>query len=117
MSTIHNFNDEISTVETTVAEADIFLMHDASAAVKKQVPLSTLRKAVLGNTSTGPVGFFGGTQQIRYANSIAQPASTASVSISATQWGFTSSTQGDAIITAVHRMASAFAYYGLATSA
>lgn len=118
MSTIYVFNDEISTSETALADDDLMLVHDTSGAVKKKVPISVVKQAALGNTSVSKIAFFGAATSVgRYANSIAQPASTASASVSATQWAFATSAQADAIITAVHRMASAFAFYGLATSA
>lgn len=116
MSTIYVFNDELSALSVAATD-DVLLVHDTSAGTKNDMTVAVLQAAILGNTSVGPVGFYGATGKVRYANSIAQPASTASVSVSATQWGFSTSTQGDAVITAVHRMASAFAYYGLATSA
>ncbi len=116
MSTIYVFNDELSAL-STAATNDVLLIHDTSAGTKADVTVSVLQSAILGNTSTGPVGFFGATGVGRYANSIAQPASTASVSISATQHGFATSTQADALILAVHRMASMSVWYGLATSA
>lgn len=56
----------------------------------------------IGGTNTATVGLFGATPAVQPTSSNqAAPASTAPVSISATQWGFTTSTQAQAILTLV----------------
>lgn len=70
----------------------------------------------LGQTSTDLVSFFGATPVVRYATSIAAPASTAVVSISATQWGFSTSAQAQAVITALTNIPAMLNSYGLSTS-
>jgi UDP-N-acetyl-D-mannosaminuronic acid transferase (WecB/TagA/CpsF family) len=70
----------------------------------------------LGQTSTDLVGFYGATPVVRYATSVVAPASTASVSVSATQWGFSTSTQANALISAVARLTAAINTIGLTTS-
>jgi hypothetical protein len=70
----------------------------------------------LGQTSTDLIGFFGATPVVRFATSVQIPASTAAVSISATQWGFTTSTQANAIMSVAVMLATAFSNYGLTSS-
>lgn len=59
---------------------------------------------VLGQASNDAIGFYGTTPIARSATSIIVPSITATASISATQWGFSTSTQADAIIVAVNRL-------------
>jgi hypothetical protein len=70
----------------------------------------------LGQDTSDKVGFFGETPVVRYATSIAAPTSTAAVSISATQWGFTSSAAADSLITTVFKLQTAMQAYGLVSS-
>ena len=58
-----------------------------------------------GKTSTELISFYGATPSAQLASSSqAAAASTAAASISATQWGFSTSTQADAVITLVNRL-------------
>lgn len=72
---------------------------------------------ILGQSSSDLVGFYGKTPAVRYATSIAAPSSVAAVSVSATQWGFATSTQADAVITTVAKLQALIVGTGLATSA
>jgi UDP-N-acetyl-D-mannosaminuronic acid transferase (WecB/TagA/CpsF family) len=72
--------------------------------------------AIIGQTSLGLIGFYGKTPAVRYATSIAAPSSVASVSVSATQWGFATSTQANAIITTVAKLQELIVGTGLASS-
>lgn len=71
---------------------------------------------ILGQSSTDKVGFFGTTPVVKFATSIALPTSTAVVSISATQWGFTSSAQGLSVLTTLYNLTNAMNLYGLTSS-
>lgn len=64
--------------------------------------------------TTGQVGFFGNpaTTQPTSSNEAA-PASTAPVSISATQWGYSTSTQAQAILTLVTQLRADLVSLGL----
>jgi len=60
---------------------------------------------ILGQTSTSKVGFYGTTPVVQpTSSSQAAIASTAAVSISASQWGFSTSTQANAIVTLANRI-------------
>lgn len=65
-------------------------------------------------TPAGTVGFFGttATTQPTSANQAA-PASTSAVSVSATQWGFSTSTQANAIVTLVTQLRADLVALGL----
>jgi UDP-N-acetyl-D-mannosaminuronic acid transferase (WecB/TagA/CpsF family) len=54
----------------------------------------------LGQSATDPLGFFGATATVQPA-SVAAVTTTAAVSISATQWGYATSTQANAVTTAL----------------
>ena len=67
----------------------------------------------LGGTA-GLVGFYGATPVVRPTSaSQAAAISTAAVSVSATQWGFTTSTQANSIITLVNQMRADLVTLGL----
>jgi hypothetical protein len=73
---------------------------------------------VIGKASTSLVAFWGGTPQARPSGTgQADIASTASVSISATQWGFSTSTQATAIVTLVRALRGALADTGFMAGA
>ena len=73
-----------------------------------------LNGALLGGSSTQTVGFYGTTPIAQRANSSqAATASTATVSISATQWGFATSTQGDALVTLCNELRAALVAVGI----
>ena len=61
--------------------------------------------AILGQTSTAKVGFYGTPPVVQpTSSSQAVAISTAAVSVSATQWCFTTSTQADGIVRLVNRL-------------
>lgn len=66
----------------------------------------------LGQTSSDLVGFFGATPVIRQTLTTA-PSNTVSVSVSATQWAYSTSTQCDAIVACVRAMNSTLITLGL----
>ncbi len=70
--------------------------------------------AAVGNTTTATVGFYG-TSPIAKRASSNQGAvtTTASASISATQWGFSTSTQADTLTTLVAQMRADLVALGL----
>lgn len=70
----------------------------------KQLSDNNPSGTVLGQSSTDPIGFYGTTPTVRSSTSIVAPSTTASVTISATQWGYSTSTQADAIAVAVNRL-------------
>lgn len=70
--------------------------------------------AQIGDSSSSKVGFYGATASTQPASaSQAATLSTAAVSISATQWGFATSTQADAIVTLVNRLRADLVTLGL----
>ena len=70
--------------------------------------------ALIGSTTSSYVGFYGATVTTRPTSaSQAAVASTAAVSISATQWGFSTSTQANAVVTLENALRSALVSIGL----
>jgi hypothetical protein len=68
----------------------------------------------IGQGSTDLIGFWGGTPVARPSGSgQADIASTAAVSVSATQWGYSTSTQATAIVTLVRALRAAMADSGM----
>lgn len=64
-----------------------------------KVTATQIKQFVLGTATSSTVGFYGVTNVAQPASSNqAAPTSTAVVSISATQWGFSTSTQGNAVL-------------------
>lgn len=58
-----------------------------------------------GGTNTATLGFYGATPAVQPTSSNeAAPSATTAVSISATQWGFSTSTQADAVVTLVRQL-------------
>lgn len=58
-----------------------------------------------GGTNTATMGFYGATPAAQPTSSNeAAAATTAAVSVSATQWGFSTSTQANAIVTLVNQL-------------
>lgn len=58
-----------------------------------------------GGTTSATMGWYGATPVVQPSSSSqAATTSTAAASISATQWGFSTSTQADAIVTLVNRL-------------
>lgn len=72
---------------------------------------------VLGAASTSKIGFYGlATPIVKPTSSNeAAAASTAAVSISATQWGFSTSTQANAVVTLVNQLRADLVALGLIT--
>lgn len=69
---------------------------------------------ILGQNASALVGFFGATPTSqRSSASQAAPSTTASASVSATQWGFSTSTQADALVTCVRQLRSELVTLGL----
>lgn len=70
---------------------------------------------VLGATSTSKIGFYGlATPIVQPTSSLEAVAiSTAAVSISATQWAYTTSTQADGIVRLVNRLRADLVALGL----
>ena len=97
MSTIYQINAEAS---TSVAANDTFPLYKTSTGRTMKCHASHIKTYVLGTVSTDTLTFFGAT-------ATAQPASTTAVSATAlastaiTVWGFTTSTQGDAVVTLI----------------
>lgn len=66
---------------------------------------------ILGQTSTSPIGFFGATPQVRLS-AVTTVTTTAAVSHSS-NWGYNTSVQADAIVTAVNTLISRAQSLGL----
>ena len=72
----------------------------------------------LGTTSTDKVAFWGGTPAAQPSGAgQADILSTASVSVSATQWGYTTSTQATAIVTLLRAIRTALVANGIIAGA
>ena len=72
--------------------------------------------ALSAEASTSKLGFYGVAAVIRPTSSNeAAPASTAPVSISATQWGFSTSAQAQAVLTLVTQLRADLVTLGLIT--
>ena len=67
----------------------------------------------LGQSSTDTISFYGATPVVRYATSITAPSTTASVTVNATIWAYSTSTQADAVALSLSRVVAALASYGL----
>lgn len=67
-----------------------------------------------GGTNTATIGYYGATPVAQQSGAgQAAVATTAAASVSATQWGFTTSTQANAIITLVNQLRSDLVDLGL----
>ncbi len=66
----------------------------------------------IGNNATYTIGFYGVTPVVKQT-SVAIVANTAAASISATQWGFSTSTQPDAITASIRNLHTILNNYGL----
>jgi hypothetical protein len=67
----------------------------------------------LGKTSSDPIAFFGATPAARTAFSAAAVVTTAAVSTTSNIWGFSTSTQANAIISLVNEIRAALVTLGL----
>lgn len=65
-----------------------------------------------GQSSTDLIGFYGASPVARQTATTA-PSATAAVSVSATQWGFSTSTQADALVATVRALNTALTNLGL----
>lgn len=70
---------------------------------------------ILGQSASDLVGFYGATATAQPV-STAIVLSTAAVSVSATQWGYSTSTQADAIVTLIRALRSDLIALGLKAS-
>src|SRR5262245_16945864 len=95
MSTIYAINAETS---TSVSANDTFPMYKTSTGRTMKCHASALQLYINGSSSTATIQFFGGTATAQPA-SIAAVTTTAAVSVTATQWGYSTSTQANAITT------------------
>lgn len=69
---------------------------------------------ILGQNTSALVAFFGSTPTSqRAATNQAAPASTAAVSVSATQWGYSTSTQANSLLNLVIQLRSELVTLGL----
>lgn len=66
----------------------------------------------LGQDSSDPIGFYGATPGTRRSGS-AQAAVATTAATTTTPWGFTTSTQANAIVTLVNEMRAAMVALGL----
>lgn len=85
-------------------------------AIGKQLSDGNPDGTSLGQSSSDLISFFGATPVVRYATSVAVPASTAAVSSTGTAWGAATSTQMNAVFTGMWHIATLLSNYGLTTS-
>lgn len=95
-------------------------MAGSPASIITTVYIGSGNPAQIGTTTTpvfgatGQVGFFGNPTTTQPTTSLqAAPSATAAVSISATQFGFSTSTQADAVVNCVRSMQAALVSLGL----
>lgn len=69
--------------------------------------------AVIGRTSTEPLGFFGATPATKQTLTVTTVATTVAVSTTSAIWGFSTSTQANQIIVAVNQLLNLAANLGL----
>lgn len=67
----------------------------------------------LGKTSSEPVSFYGATPAARTAFSEAAITTTAAISTTTTKWGFSTSTQANAIVALANEIRAALVTLGL----
>lgn len=67
----------------------------------------------LGYNSSEPIAFFGATPAARTAFSAAAAATTAAISTTTTKWGYSTSTQANAIVSLVNEIRAALVTLGL----
>lgn len=107
MSTIYSINAEAS---TSVSATDQFPMYKTSTGRTMKAAASALQTYVLGATSTtaSTLGFYGATPSVQPSGAgQADILSTAAVSVSATQWGYATSTQADGVVTLLRALRTA----------
>ncbi len=98
MSTIYNWNEQLS-VDATAAAGDLVLVYDTSTGRTKR---AQIHKVVFGGSSAGTLGFYGATavdQGTMTATAITALAThTISPANSATVYGWSSSTVAKAYV-------------------
>ena len=67
---------------------------------------------IFGNSSSDKISFYGGTPQVR-ATAAASVATTNAVSTTSNIWGFSTSTQANAIVTLVNDLKAQLVAIGL----
>lgn len=101
MSTIYVWDDEMPSL-TTVANADILLLHDASAGLKKDITVSNLATAVFGAAAANVIGFYGATKvnQGTFTATCLTAIGTTTISAANTSsvFGFQTSTAAKALV-------------------
>lgn len=76
------------------------------------LPYTTAAGLLIGNAITDKIGFFGTTPIVQRAGA-AQAAVSATGSTNSTPYGYTTSTQADAIVTLVNELRAALVAFGL----
>jgi hypothetical protein len=100
--TEYTINSETS---TTVSETDQFHMYKSSTGRTMKVSALQIQTYATGLNSSSTLGFYGTTATSQLTSSSqAVVTNSAAVSISATQWAYTTSTQCDGIIRLVNRL-------------
>jgi UDP-N-acetyl-D-mannosaminuronic acid transferase (WecB/TagA/CpsF family) len=69
--------------------------------------------ACLGYDSSDPIAFFGATPAVQSAFSAAAVDTTVAISTTTTKWGFSTSTQANAIVSLVNEIRAALVTLGL----
>lgn len=114
MSTIYSINAETS---TTVSATDQFVMYKSSTGrtmKSSALAIANYVSAGADQTSSSTLGFYGTTATSQLTSSSqAVVTNSAAVSISATQWAYTTSTQADGVIRLVNRLRADLVTLGL----
>ena len=98
MSTLYAIDTEVS---TSVSANDTFPLYKTSTGRTMKAHASAIQTYVLGqSSSTGTLGFFGATATAQPGSTTAVSATTA-VSTAVTVWGYSTSTQADAVVTLI----------------
>jgi hypothetical protein len=113
--TEYTINSETS---TTVSANDQFHMYKTSTGRTMKASGNAIRTYVLGTTTTETLGFFGVTATAQPTSTLqAVVTNSAAVSVSATQWAYTTSTQADGIVRLVNRLRADLVSLGLIAGA
>lgn len=110
MSTIYTIDRE--TAIDSLATGDLFLVYDTSAKAIKNATGTNVQDLVTGSTTASTVGFYGATKVGQPASSN-QAAPSATAATSTSPYGFTTSTQADALITCVRQLRADLVTLGL----
>lgn len=115
MSTIYQIEGEAA---TTVSATDSFLLYKTSTGRTMRALASSLRTYAIGSATTDTLGFFGATATALPTSTLeAVVTNSAAVSVSATIWAYTTSTQADGIVRLVNRLRADLVSLGLITGA